>query len=123
MSVQEVVDMAQRSDQRNLVSESRRLKEEIEQFIDDIRTAPAAFQRDVSVGEAQKLTDFDTKMMRQCKEIVLATSLLHEKLLKSDPPDVVGEVPSIRKLVRDAREVYRDREAVLKQVEGAQAYV
>lgn len=115
--------MAQRSDQRTLVSEARRLKEEIEQFIDDIRTAPAAFHGDVGKEEAQRLTDFDTKMMRQCKEVVLATNLLHEKLLKSDPLDVVGEVPSIRKLVRDAREVYRDREAVLKQVEGAQAYV
>ena len=123
LSMQAVVDMGQRANQRNMVAEARRLKEGIEQFIDDIRTASSAFDKDVGKIEAQKLVDFDTKMMRQCKEVAVAANLLHERLLKSDPQDIVGEVPSIEKLVRDARASYRDREAVLKQVEGTQAYV
>lgn len=123
LSMQEVVDIAQRASQRGMVAEARRLKEEIEQFIDDVRTAPSAFHRDVGKGEAQRLIDFDVKMMRQCKEVVLATNLLHEKLLKGEPQDVVGEVPAVRKLVREARSVYRDRDAVLKEAEGAQSYV
>ena len=123
LSIQEVTDMAQRANQRDLVAESRRLKEEIDQFLDDIRVAPAGFHRDIGNEEAQRLSDFDTKRMRQCKEVAVATNLLHDKLLKSNPVDVVGEVPPVRKLVRDARSVFRDREAVLKEVEGTQASV
>ncbi|OLD13077.1 MAG: hypothetical protein AUI93_01850 [Crenarchaeota archaeon 13_1_40CM_3_52_10] len=123
MSMQEVVDVAQRANQRSMVEEARRVKDEIEQFIDDIRTAPAAFHRDVRKDEAERLVEFDTQVIRQCKEVVVAASLLHEKFLKSEPQDIIGEVPSVRKLVRDARGKYKDREAVLKEVQGAEAYV
>jgi hypothetical protein len=123
LSMQEVVDVAQRANLRSTVEEAKRVKDEIEQFIDDIRTAPAALHRDVRKDEAETLVEFDTRVMRQCKEVVVAASLLHEKFLKSDPPDMIGEFPSVRKLVIDARGMYRDREAILKEVQGTEAYV
>ncbi len=123
MSVQEIIDTAQKASQRSMVAEARRLKDEIEQFIDDIRTAPAAFQRDVSREEAARLVDFDSRVMRQCKEVAVASSLLHDKWLESDPREATGEVPHVRKLVRDARSLYRNRVAILKELEQVQAYV
>ncbi len=123
MSLQEVLDSAQKANQRIVVEEVRSLKDQIDQFIDDIRTAPAGFQKDVSKEEAAKLLDFDTRVMRQCKEVVTASSLLHDKYLKSEPQDVTPEIPLVRKLVVDARGVYRDRLAVLKELEQVQSYV
>jgi len=123
MSLQEVLDSAQKANQRTVVEEVKTLKDQIDQFIDDIRTAPAGFQKDVSKEEAAKLLDFDTRVMRQCKEVVTATSLLHDKYLKSDPQDVTPEIPLVRKLVVDARGAYRDRLAILKELEQVQSYV
>lgn len=118
-----IIDECMEKNDLQSIENAKKTRDEIELFLTEVDLSESgrnypffSLQKSIDSEQIKKLTEFDSTLITNAKNITSATKTIEDSILNKEEIDISWELKKVRQFITNARNNYKDRKDYIRRM-------